>query len=432
MADITYDKIIIVGIEYSRLINVEINKRMNTHSDATITCEVSKEEADKMSREINDGNYVMITTTANGDSEILFLGVKYNVTVEENAGYYVAKMELKSTSYLLDKEKKKRTFQNTQKTHYQTMEEIVSGKAVIQFNVTDKPLNTYWLQVEETDWNMLIRIASGCNACVIANVNTQIPIIDIGMSDSVNAPMGIGAMSIDTSKYIIGTTSTIKSGILETTCLTGYQEAFRQERITSAEAAGKMFTGIVQKVEKEKVQVFFDGIDANYDEDGDTWFEYSATYAGTGEKYGSGIYFMPEVGDRVRVFFPDGDGGEGFAFASEASYVLEEPEKISWRTPGGQELLFTQTGIRISGKDNSVYIDLLYDEEETGIQITCDTDIQLSTLRNEVAEPSYIYIEGKEEILISADNQILLETPETSIEMNKDKIIMNANHLYIQ
>lgn len=432
MADITYDKILIVGIEYSKLINIQINKRMNDHSDAMITCEVSEEEAKKMSATVDDGKFVIVTTSANGDSEVLFLGVKYDVIIEENAGYFVAKVGLKSTSYLLDQEKKKRTLQNHEITHYQAMEQIVDGKAVIHFNVTDKTLRSFWMQLEETDWSILIRLASACNACVIANVNTEIPIIDIGVPEEVDTPIAIGAMSDDTSKFVIGSTSSIKCGVLETTCLTGYQSAFKQERITSEEAAGKMFTGIVQKVEKEKVQVFFDSIDAEYDEAGNTWFEYSATYAGTGEKYGSGIYFMPEVGDRVRVFFPNGDGGEGFAFASESSYILEDPTKISWRTPGGQELLFTQTGIRISGKDNSVYIDLLYDDEETGIYIKCDTDIQLSTLRNEEAGPSCIYIEGKEEIVIGADNQILLETPETIFEMNRDKIILNANHLYIQ
>lgn len=432
MADITYDKIIIVGMEYSRLINVEINKRMNTHSDATITCEVSKAEADKMSKSVDDGNYVMITTTTNGDSDVLFLGVKYNVTVEVNAGYYVAKMELKSTSYLLDKDKKKRTLQNTQKTYCQAMEDIVSGRAIIRFNVTDKPLGLCWLQVEETDWSMVVRLASGCNACVIASINTQMPIIDIGMPIDVDTPDGIGAMSVDTSKFVIGSTSTIKNGILETTCLTGYQDAFRQDRITSKEAAGKMFTGIVQDIKREKVQVYFDQIDLEYDAEGDTWFEYAAAYAGEGGTYGSGFYFMPEIGDRVRVFFPNGDDGEGFAFASETSYALDDASKYCWRAPGGQELLFTPDGIRITGNNESIFIELMYDDGDVGIQIFCDSNVNISTHPVEDGNDSIIYINGEEGVLLNADNQIRLDTPETCIELDKDKIIMNAENVFIQ
>lgn len=435
MADITYDKISILGMEYSKLINIEIHRRVNDHASATITCEVTKAEKENLQQTINDGNLVTITAMANGNHEVLFMGVKYGLQVEETAEYYVASLELKSTSYLLDIEKHNRTFQDSRKLYSNVMSEIIEGKGTIRFLATDKTTGGFWIQKDETDWQMLIRFASGCQTSIIPNVTTEKPIIDVGMAaGDVVAPYEIGYINprAGGSPLVIGTDSYINKGVFETKNIMGSLDAMKQEKITCEAAAGKMYTGVVQKVDKQKVQVFFDQIDAEYDADGNTWFEYSATYAGTGEKYGSGIYFMPEIGDRVRVFFPSGDAGEGFAFASESSYVLEDPGKISWRAPGGQELLFTSTGIRISGKDNSVYIDLLYDDTETGIHIMCDTDIQLSTHANEETGKSEIVIEGKDEILVSADNQILLETPETSLEMNRDKIILNANHLYIQ
>lgn len=434
MADITYDKISIMGIEYSKLINIEIHRRLNEHANAIITCEISKEEKQRLQTSINDGNLVTITTASDGDYDVLFVGVKYNLQIEESAEYYVAKLELKSTSYLLDVEKHNKTWQNGSKLYSAVMGELIKGRGIIRFNITDKSIGGFWMQKNETDWNMLLRFASGCGTSIVPNVKTEIPIIDVGIPGEITSTNELGYMDYlqGASPLVIGTDVTINKGVLETTCITGRMDAYKQNRITCEAAAGKMYTGVVQKIEKQKVQVFFDNIDAEYDADGNTWFEYSATYAGTGEKYKSGIYFMPEVGDRVRVFFPDGDGGEGFAFASETGYVLDNPSKVSWRAPGGQEILFTNTGIRISGKDNSVYIDLLYDDGEAGIQITCDTDIQMSTHKNEESGNSFINIEGKEEILIGADNQILLETPETSLEMNKEKIILNAEYVYMQ
>lgn len=434
MADITHDKITITGITYSNLINIEINKKMNTHSDACITCEVSKEEADAMKSSINDGGYVVIASTGDSGAEVLFLGVKYNLMVEENAGYRVAKLELKSTSYLLDKQKKKKTFQNLSLYYGDVLNQIADGKAVIHFNITDRKVLGFFMQNNETDWAMIVRLASGLGACVVANVTTQKPVIEIGVKSSVPSELEIGALAggVESPLFVTGTNSTFVKGTLETTCITGKKDALRQEKISNQEAQGMMFTGIVQAVEKEKVQVFFDQIDAEYDSGGNTWFEYSAAYAGKGGTYGSGFYFMPEIGDRVRVFFPNGDDGEGFAFASETSYALDDPAKISWRAPGGQELLFTKDGISIIGKENSLYIDLRENEEAgAGIQIYSDTDVKLSTHPGETDGKSQIQIYGKEEVMMSADNQILLETPEATIEMDKDKIILNANHIYI-
>lgn len=429
MAEITHDRIAITGIVYSKLINMEIHKKINTHSEACIICEVTKEQADTMLNGINDGDYV--TITSKGSTDVLFLGVKYNLEITETGDYRTAKLELKSTSYLLDKKKKSRTFQNTKLYYHTLMEKIAEKQAVIRFHITDNRIGSFCMQKDETDWAMLLRLASQCGACVIANVTTKKPIINIGVDSETS---DIGAPSIDgqSKAFITGTTSTFQKGTLQTTYSTGAQDAFKQKRISNDNAVGKMFTGVVKAVEREKVQVFFDQIDAEYDNDGDTWFEYSAAYAGKGGTYGSGMYFMPEVDDRVRVFFPNGDDSEGFAFASETGYVLDDPAKISWKAPGGQEILFTKDGIRITGKQNSIYIEMRdHDAAGVGIDIYSEKDINLSTHPGDGEEDYSIWLYGKEGILMNADKQIVFETPEAAIEMDRDKIIINANQVYI-
>ncbi len=436
MENITFDKIIIAGMEYLKLINVEINKRMNDHSNAIITCEVSNEQAEAMSVALEDGEYIIISAEDDREYEVLFIGVKYDVVIEKQAAYNLAKMEIKSTSYLLDKEIKSRTFQNTHIRYSEAINEIIADKAHISFNVTDKFLMTFWMQYEETDWKMLLRLASGCGACVVANVNTRIPIIDIGIPIDKTDSRSIGGKLLNdqmvVQSFVLGTNSFFDKGVLETKLITGNQASFDTEIIVNRNIEGMMFTGIVQNVDREKVQVFFDEIDSDYDSNSDTWFEYAAAYAGEGGRYGSGFYFMPEIGDRVRVFFPEGDSGEGFAFATETTYVTDDISKYSWRAPGGQELLFTKDGIRISCNNNSIYIDLRGDDGDTGIQISCDTDVCMETHPNPNQEYSIINIVGKESVIMKADNQILMETAEASIEIDKDKIIMNAETVYIQ
>lgn len=432
MADITYDQIIIAGIHYSSLLNLEITSRLNTHAEAVITFEVTEEESRAIEVGVSDESYVVVSADNPDGYKTLFVGIKYSYSCTNQAGYRVGTLILKSTSYLLDKEKKSRSFQRTTVFKSALIEEVVAGRAIINYNITDSPTFGLYIQKNETDWNFLVRIAE---AGIIPNYTTEKPIIDIGrpLNDNVK---GIGGLMVNSQvpSYITFTSSMFHNGVLETTSVSQGEEAFQKEKIPNEELAGRMLSGIVQNVEKEKVQVFFDEIDEEYDSDGDTWFEYAAAYSGPGGTYGSGFYFMPEVGDRVRVFFPSGKESEGFAFASEMGYTLDDPTKISWRAPGGQELLFTENGIRITGKQGSIYIDMQEnDSAEFGIEMYCNTNIQFSTHKGGTVQSDLpeIYVYGKEGVNMTADNQILFETPETTLEIDRDKIILNANQVYI-
>lgn len=434
MSNITYENITIVGITYSRLVNIEINKCMGTHAKAIITCEVSQEQAHKMLSGINDGGKVTVSATTSGEYDVLFIGVKYNLEITEGGEYRTAKLVLKSTSYLLDIEKKSRTFQNTSLSYSAVMNKIVEDRAVIKINATNKILGGFKMQVDITDWQMIVRLASELNATVSVNVTTEKPIITIGVPEAVN-PFDLGAPALtgQSGMYVLGTNSQLSLGTLETTCITGGADGFKQEKLSNEEAAGNIFTGIVQEVEKEKVKVFFDQIDAEYDADGDSWFEYSTSYASGGGAYGSGFYFMPEMGDRVRVFFPSGDESEGFAFASENNFALDSPDKICWRAPGGQELLFTPDGIRITGQEDCIYIDMSDgDDAEVGIQVFCDKKINVSVHPSASGEAPQINLYGANGVVMYAENQILFETPESKLEVDKDRIILSASNVYIK
>lgn len=433
MSNITYENISIVGITYSRLVNIEIKKKILTHAEAIITCEVTAEEANKMLSGMNDEEKVTVAATSSGEYEVLFIGVKYNLEITEGGEYRTAKLVLKSTSYLLDMERKSRTFQNKTLTYSAVMNKIADGRAIIKFNATDRKI-IFKMQKDITDWQMIVRLASDLNTKVSVNVTTETPIITVGMPEA-NNKYDLGALDTNAAQeaYVCETNSQLLSGMFETTCITASADEFKQEKMSNEEAAGNIFTGIVQEVDKEKVKVFFDQIDSEYDAEGDSWFEYSTSYASGGGAYGSGFYFMPEVGDRVRVFFPSGDESEGFAFASESNYALDSPDKISWRAPGGQELLFTPDGIRIIGKEDCIYIDMSDNEDaEVGIQVFCDKKINVSVHPSENIPEPQIYLHGAEGVVMYAENQIMFDTPEAKVELDKDRIILNANNVYIK
>ena len=147
-------------------------------------------------------------------------------------------------------------------------------------------------------------------------------------------------------------------GILECTYYFALKSGFAAPAITNKMASGRMMTGIVQKVEADRVQVFLNTIDTFYDSGGDWWFPYSTAYS---SQDGSGWYSMPAVGDQVRVFFPSDNEGEAFAASSVAKHVRPRITDRCWRGVNGKQLLMTEEGLIIICKDGKIFINLTED-----------------------------------------------------------------------
>ena len=88
-----------------------------------------------------------------------------------------------------------------------------------------------------------------------------------------------------------------------------------------------------------KVQIGIQG-DENKDRSGYRWFDFATVYSSPD---GTGWYCMPEIGDEVRVAFPDGE--EGNAYVSSCVHLEADgrtnPEEKSWKNKQGKEILFT-------------------------------------------------------------------------------------------
>lgn len=198
----------------------------------------------------------------------------------------------------------------------------------------------------------------------------------------------------------------------------GNSMAGGSSQTTNGQVSGKMFTGIVQAVKKDKVQVHLVDIDAEYDGGGDYWFPYSTAYSSSD---GSGFYCMPSEGDTVRVFFPSGKEGEAFAASSVNVSPLDNPKHKKWRSPAGKEILMTEEGIFITCKENRIFINLT---EEDGITISSDKDINITSQSN-------VSVTACKELVLEADNNILLSTAESYIDMRPEKIELGASNVTI-
>lgn len=462
MGVITYDSIAVSGVDFLRLMDLEITQNINTHSSCVVRLEVTKEQGEAAASLIEQ--YVIISSRAKGQTGVLFYGVAADAVTSFHGGYYELKLALFSTSCLLDREKSDKTYSNSQQTVLDLMEDAAGGKAMIDFHVTDRPIGRFTLRYQETAWEFIKRLASVLYASVTANITTKVPVIHIGMAasqptetdETVETYLGKEDGSLPSpllfnnaamngpqqkTTFVLGEpasvlnwsgTTTIRDGILTKTSVRMDESSYRQEPIENSGIAGLIVTGIVQEVKKNLVKVFFDQIDESFDASCDQWFEYSTAYSSEGGPLGSGFYFMPEAGDRVRVYFPTSSAGEGLAFASVTVSPLKDPAEMKWRSPGGQELLFTKDGLRIAGRENSIFIDLSGSEDSNyGIRIVCDKDIRLVSEAPEGEGDSAVMLYAEDSIYMYADKQIKLETDSTVMEIDQDKICMNAEYVYL-
>lgn len=184
---------------------------------------------------------------------------------------------------------------------------------------------------------------------------------------------------------------------------------FVQREQKNEQASGRMFTGVVQAVKLDKVQVFISDIDKDYDGGGTHWFPYSTAYSSSD---GSGWYCMPEVGDTVRVFFPSNNEADAFAASSVNVAPLENPRHKSWRAPGGKEILLTDEGMFIICDKEKIFINLTNEE---GISIYSEKDINIMSMGN-------VYISSDDTVELHAKNQIFMGTPYSYIDIREKEI----------
>ncbi len=469
METISYLNLSVDGTPITKIVSLSIHHAINQHATAELTGEASLAAASDFARRCDETTKITITTKASGQPAVIFCGLVANVGVEKQDTYGLLKLSLKSTSYLLDTEKKRKSFQNTGKTYEQILKETYGSQANLIMNVSDKAIGSIVMQYSETNWEFTRRIAANFNAPVFANVDTEKPNITIGLPASgksyklkdveydYGSSLG-GGTSIKTQQYMYlgdkvsygGQTERVKelsatmvSGILTTTIAAAQDSGFEAQRslmsanggavsgggamgssgngvgvTTNAAVSGKMFTGIVQAVKKDKVQVHLVDIDAEYDGGGDYWFPYSTAYSSSD---GSGFYCMPAEGDTVRVFFPSGNEGEAFAASSVNVSPLDNPKHKKWRSPAGKEILMTEEGIFITCKENKIFINLA---NEDGITISCDKDINICSKTN-------ISVMANQKMVLQADNNIIISTAESYIDMKPDKIEVGATNVTI-
>lgn len=389
---ITYKELKISTFELQYIKELKIEGEINEHTTLNLVGVLPEDKGDE---DIYTKCNTPIKVYALKDDETkdLYYGIITEIKIKKNAEYFELHLKAKSYTYLMDIGKKKKSFQDKSLSLYDLVQGItgVYHRGSCSFNLEDVNTDKLWLQYDETDFEFIKRIASYYNAGIFPHCSLE------GTHYYLGTPHE-KTKDLEAYEYTVTKTMTDYNKLKENDSLDCYEDEFINYKVKSydilelgncvnfksqllyvskftyeikesilnntyelkSEMAqsicrkyneklqGISLEGSVVGVSEDKVQVKLD-IDANNEQSNYCWFKYSTIAASPS---GSGWYFMPEVNDRARVYFPTAEEDEAFALSCIHN-INADPSTQYITTIDGNKIVFSSGGITLSANDSS-------------------------------------------------------------------------------
>lgn len=400
-------------------LDFEMKRELNEHGTVKITGLIRQDDEQRYieaaSRELWVGIDVI---TESGEAERFFTGILTGIWIKKESRLSELTIELRTGSFLLDMETHTRSFQNPAIRYSDILHTCVeaAGGGVILLDKKEDTIGQFLMQYEESDWEFAKRLASRAGTVLIAESVTPGKKIYFGYRIRENAEIADieswqlsqdyeayrkkaaagmkGIKASDVCGYVVRTREIY--GLGESVCYQGRkfvigkivsrmegQELYHEYHLCTADGgrlaeihchklAGVSLKANVSAVWKTQIQVVIQE-DENKANCGGCWIDYATVYS---TPDGTGWYCMPEIGDTVRVVFPDED--ESHLYAAGSVHIGEaggrsNPDEKSWKNKQGKEILFTPDSI-IMRNQKGLLLEL---SDRKGIVMHSDKDISI-------------------------------------------------------
>jgi len=460
--------------DIEQLYEVEIRQKINEHSTLRLKG-LLKDARDESVEALAEGTGVALSAVDSfGEEYMLFQGIATDVAIQSAQGTRLIEAKAVSYSYLLDIGERSRSFQDKKKTYAQLIGQVAGaypGASVADAATDGAPTNKFIMQHKETDWAFLKRLASHFNTGLLCDARLGGPSCSFGVPDSQalqldsssytvrkdihrfnilsgNGARGIGeddfiSYAVETNclamigdavefrgrlLYVSEAIGTADRGFFASRLVLAPKKGLSQPYLANRGAVGASYSGHILDARNDRVRVALD-TDAGHDPGEPCWFPYSTVYS---SKSGSGWYCMPEKGDSVRVYFPDGDDDNAYAISSVHESVDDadaaqrgagsarssggaggysgkrDDPKVKSLTYGSKEVRLTPEGVYIIADNAMISL------TEEGLSLTTDNDIELRSEKN-------IVISAGEDVNIIGTSGVELACAETAaIRINEN------------
>jgi len=457
-------RIVVEPFEFISFLTVNCVKELNEHGKIEIKGIIPKNKAAEYQFMAYKETWITVKLfNENNDGMIFFRGILTELKIEKENQVNTLSFSAKTGSYLLDLVPHIRSYQKDAYTYDEVIENCLmsdEGKCIL-YDKRGMNVNRFLIQYRESDWEFIKRVAGYAGVAVIAEERAA------GRNICFGYPETIKQESIETDSFDViqnyeeyqkrkiknnnGITNNdlysykVKSRKIyrlgETvifqgkrliigkicSCLAGQELQHTYillSRVmgTCSEEDNINITGASLKanvvhVDKAKALIKIQ-LDENADNAGNRWFDFATVYSTSD---GTGWYCMPEVGDEVRLVFPD--KSEENAYVSSCVHIENEsrmnPDEKSWKNKQGKEVLFTpETLVLRNNKGMSIEI-----SDVEGIKIVSDKKIILQAAED-------INVNSESGLQLSAAESMLLSQGGASIQMN-DSITIGGGKIYI-
>ncbi|HBJ1646472.1 late control protein D [Clostridium botulinum] len=442
---INYEKIRVDSYSVLSIKYMKIDTTINEHG--TLKLKAILENGDIKDIYSTTDNKTIEVYYDETEKTTLFYGVVTDVEISVELGVYTIELEAKTLSYLMDIKLKLRSFQHislsTHKLVNLIMKDYLNANYIL--NIPDEEVKELIIQYEESDWELLKRIASKYNVGLFPVIDDKTIKFTMGipnqekelLSDNISSEikkdveeyrymlinnledakevdyitykitnyevlkLGENIKFMGQKFFVFKGEHEIKNGILENTYELRIKNGLRQKRIFNTTVIGSSINGKIIKTQGSQVKIHLN-IDKSQDESSAYWFDFSTMSA---SEDGSGWYCMPEIGDSVKVYFPTKDEDEAFAVSAVSEYKqmatenedsMGNPDNKYLRTKHNKQVKLTPGGIFISCDSGQAQMNLSNDGT---LSISSQKDVNINAKGN-------IKIQAEKSFLISSTKSI--------------------------
>lgn len=446
---ITFQDLTIEPYKVEKILDIQMEHKVNEHSTLYIRALLSDDVKDNYIKRCVQGSEVSLKLRNSEKNDPLFYGIIKDIELTVIQGSYYMELYAVSYSYLLDVEKKSRSFQNKQKTYVSLENQIMAAysDAMISDVISqEKELGQLIVQYQETDWEFLKRLASHFNTGLVNDVHYDKIRCYFGIPNNathtINAfnysikkdmgkflklsqngidgiieqdfayyevesekPVNIGDTVIFQGRelYVYQINASMNKGVLQFHLILSTPKGMSQLFQMHNKIVGVSLDAKICEIKNDRVKVSLQiDEDSNHIKENQCYFPYSTIYS---SKDGSGWYCMPEIGDSVRIYFPDGIEEHSYAISSvhdevddnlqggadnsngagssnggssgEYSGKRDNPSVKSLRNPSGKEIRLTPDGIYIISNGTTITL-----TDEGGVSVVSDQNIEFKSDQN--------------------------------------------------
>jgi hypothetical protein len=356
-------------------------------------------------------------------------------------------LELKSGSYLMDLVPHIRSFQDAEFTYKHVLDMSLTNREFIMLDGNSCKAGGFLLQYEETDWEFAKRLASYAGTFLVPEYIVSGQKFYFGIDEKKNK-VEIKSDIYTTKANIEGITVIVESRELynvgqfvlfqnsnymigkRISYMKGGEMCHEYHLLSSGLRAMKPYNNkniqglslkaLITEVKGDAVQIEIEQ-DENKGNCGNCWFTYATVYS---TPDGTGWYCMPEIGDKVRLTFPDEMETSAYVASSihlEAAQGRINPDEKSWKNRYQKEILLTPDAIRVRN-NAGLSVELL---DEGGIKVVSNQDISLQSQRNInlCSQNGEVMLYGKKGVSLNQNGASIEVADE--IHINGGKIYMN-------